>query len=119
MSTFIKNLMDESGYITPRALADEFHTTVKNITTLSGLSPDTISKRNRFQSKKSQKRLRDIVMIINRVLPWCGTSIQAYAWYRSESIPSFGNLTAEDMVKRNMTDTVLEYLDRITEGGYT
>ncbi len=118
MSTLIEQLMDDSGYISPRAVADEFHTTVKDIGSLSGLSPDTISKRKRFQSKSSQKRLRDIVMIINRVMPWCGTPLQAYAWFRSEPIPSFGDLTAEGMVKRDMSDTVLEYLDRIAEGGF-
>ncbi|MDX2503906.1 MAG: XRE family transcriptional regulator [Gammaproteobacteria bacterium] len=93
-----------------------FHTTVKEIGSLSGLSPDTISKRERFQSKTSQKRLRDIVMIINRLLPWCGTPLQAYAWFRSEPISSFGDLTAEGMVKRDISEVVLEYLDRIAEG---
>jgi len=118
MTALFEQLINDHGVITPRAVADEFHTTLKDISALTGLPQDTISKRERFQSKASQKRLRDIVMIINRVLPWCGSSLQAYAWFRSEPIPSFGDLTAEGMVKRGMSDTVLEYLDRISEGGF-
>ncbi|MBT4451256.1 MAG: DUF2384 domain-containing protein, partial [Gammaproteobacteria bacterium] len=44
--------------------------------------------------------------------------MQAYAWFRSEPIPSFGDLTAEDLVKRGMAESVLEYIGRIAEGGY-
>ncbi|MEW8139467.1 MAG: hypothetical protein AB2761_20580 [Candidatus Thiodiazotropha endolucinida] len=85
---------------------------------MSGLSPDTVSKQSRFRSKASQQRLRDIVLILNRVLPWCGTPMQAYAWFRSEPIPSFGDLTAEEMVKRGMAGAVLSHIGRIAEGGY-
>jgi hypothetical protein len=56
---------------------------------------------------------------VSRVLPWCGTPMQAYVWYRSEPIPSFGDLTAEEPVKRGMAEAVLEYIGRIAKGGYT
>jgi len=118
MSILSNRLIDETGFITPKIVADEFHTTVKEIGIISGLSADTISRKDRFQSKNAQQRLRDVVLIINRALPWCGTPMQAYAWYRSEPLPSFGDLTAEDLVKRGMSSAVLEYLARIAEGGY-
>lgn len=113
-----KELIDDSGFVIPRAVADHFHTTLKDIATLSGLSADTLAKKKRFQAKASQQRLRDIILILNRVLPWCGTPMQAYAWFRSEPLPSFGDLTAEDLVKRGMADAVMEYLERTAEGGY-
>jgi hypothetical protein len=118
MSTLTAHLIDEAGFISPRAVAEEFHTTVKEVAALSGLSPDTVAKQSRFRTKASQQRLRDIVMILNRVLPWCGTSMQAYAWFRSEPLPSFGDLTAEELVKRGMAEAVMEYVGRIAEGGY-
>jgi len=64
------------------------------------------------------KNEKQMVMIINRVTLWCGNTFQAYAWYRSEAIPSFGNLTAEALVKQGRTDSVINYLDRIADGGY-
>lgn len=118
MASLLENLSDEEGIITPRAVAEEFHTTIKDVGSLSGLSPSTLSKRERFNSKVSQQRLREVVLIIDRVLPWCGTPLQAYAWFRSEPIPGFGDLTAEGMVKRGKSTLVLEYLDRIAEGGF-
>lgn len=118
MNAFIENLIDDSGYISPRSLAEEFHTTIKEVAALSGLSPDTVAKKSRFRSKASQKRLRDIVMILNRILPWCGTPMHAYAWFRSEPLPSFGDLTAEELVKRGMADAVMKHVGRIAEGGY-
>ncbi len=118
MSILTAHLIDKTGYISPRAVAEEFHTTVKEVATLSGLSPDTVAKQNRFGSKASQRRLRDIVMILNRALPWCGTTMQAYAWFRSEPLPGFGDLTAEELVKRGMAEAVMEYVGRVAEGGY-
>jgi len=118
MYSLTENLIDKSGIVSPRAVAEQFHTTLKEVASLSGLSPDTVSKKNRFRSKASQQRLRNIVLILNRALPWCGSPMQAYAWFRSEPIPSFGDLTAEDLVKRGMAESVLEYIGRIAEGGY-
>lgn len=118
MSELTIHLIDQSGFINPKAFADKFHTTVKEVAVVSGLSPDTVAKRHRVQSKASQKRLRDIVLILNRVLPWCGSPMQAYAWYRSEALPSFGDMTAEELVKRGMADAVLKHLNRVAEGGF-
>ena len=118
MSALTIDLIDDSGFVSPCAVADAFHITVKEVAAFSGLSLDAVSKQNRVHSKASQQRLRDIVLILNRVLPWCGAPMRAYAWYRSESLPSFGDLTAEDLVKRGMAEAVLEELSRIAEGGY-
>lgn len=118
MTEFSAKLIDENGVINPRDLAAAFHTTVKEVAELSGLSVDAVSKRDRARSKHSQKRLRDMVMIINRATPWCGSPFQAYAWYRSEPIASLGDVTAEDMVKAGKADLVITYLARTAEGGY-
>jgi hypothetical protein len=43
---------------------------------------------------------------------------QAYAWYRAQPLPSFGDRTAESLVREGRAADVLAYLDRIAEGGY-
>jgi hypothetical protein len=43
---------------------------------------------------------------------------QAFAWYRSQPLPSFGDLTAEDLVKEGRAEDVKAYLNRIGAGGY-
>ena len=118
MNTPALKMIDNDGLINPKDLAATFHTTVKEVAKLSGLSIDAVSKRDRIRSKRSQKRLRDMVMIINRASAWSGSPFQAYAWYRSEPIPSLGDATAEDLVKADKADVVMSYLARVAEGGY-
>jgi len=115
---FTHQVIDEDGYVSPKALADQFHTTIKELSHLTGLSINILSKKARAHSKISQIRLRETVEIINRVTPWCGNVFQAYAWYRSEPLPSFGDLTAEDLVKNGKAEAIKRYIERIAEGGY-
>lgn len=113
-----RNFIDDQGFVDPRVLADTFHTTIKEVAEATGLPFEAISKRQRLHSKRSQKRLRDMILILNRVQPWCGSIFQAYAWYRSEPIHSFGDATAEDLVKAGKAEQVLDYIGRIAQGGY-
>jgi hypothetical protein len=52
------------------------------------------------------------------VLPWAGSVLAAYAWYRSQPLPSFGDMTAEDLVRAGRANDVRGYLSRIAVGGY-
>ena len=61
---------------------------------------------------------RDAVEIINRVSEWSGGVGRAFAWFRSQPLPSFGDKTAEDLVKEGRTEAVKDYLARIADGGY-
>lgn len=104
--------------IEPSRLCAELRTTVTALATDLGLSRDSVSKQARISSVATQKRLRDFTDIIMRVMPWAGSPIQAFAWYRAQPIPSFGDLTAEVLVKRDRADDVKDYLTRIAEGGF-
>ncbi len=118
MRDLVKEAIDDKGLVHPKIIANYFHTTMKEVAELSGLSIDAISKKARVSSVNSQTRLRDMVMIINRVTPWCGSPFQAYAWYRSEPLPSFGDLTAQALVKQGKANAIMRYLDRIADGGF-
>jgi len=118
MLEFTKLVIDDEGYVSPRSLAKQFHTTVKDIALVSGLSVDVVTKKKRFRATPAQRRLNDMIQIINQVAPWCGDSFQAYAWYCSEQLPSFGDLTARDLVKQGRAEAVKKYLARISEGGF-
>lgn len=84
----------------------------------AGLSRDAVSKTARLNAPATQSRLRDIVEIINRALPWAGSVPQAFAWYRAQPLPSFGDRTAEDLVKEGRAEAVKAYLARIAIGGF-
>ena len=56
--------------------------------------------------------------IIDRAIPWTGSVLAAYAWYRSEALRSFGDATAEELVRLGHGEKVRAYLGRIAVGGF-
>lgn len=87
-------------------------------TIVSRPAPFGCGKVRQTASRATQARLRDTTEIINRVTRWSGSVGRAFAWFRSEPLPSFGDKTAEDLVKEGRAQAVKDYLTRIAEGGY-
>jgi hypothetical protein len=115
---FLQTVINDEGLVVAGALAKVLHITQHDLAEVTGLSRDSVSKSNRLKSKATQTRLRDTVEIINRVTDWSGSAGRAFAWFRSQPLPSFGDKTAEDLVKEGRADAVKAYLSRIADGGY-
>lgn len=105
--------MIESG-----AIARQLHVNKTQLADILGVGADSLRRKNRERAARVQTRMRDMVEIINRVQPWAGSVNQAFAWYRSQPLPSFGGQTAEELVKEGRAAAVKQYLARINEGGY-
>ena len=114
----LPSVMTDQGFIATDRLAQVLHITKAELASATGLSRDAVSKRDRLASRKTQARLRDTVEIINRVAHWAGSPGHAFAWFRSQPLPSFGDKTAEDLVKEGRSQAVKDYLSRIAEGGF-
>jgi hypothetical protein len=115
---FYAEVIDPEGLIGTDRLTAELHITKSELAQVVGLSRDAVSKTSRLHARATQARLRDFVDVISRVLPWAGSVHQAFAWYRAQLIPSFGDLTAEDLVREGRTNELKAYLSRIAAGGY-
>ena len=115
---FLANTSAAGGLIAPDRLSDVLRITRAELAIVLGLSRDSVSKTARVGSPATQAKLRDMVEIINRVRAWAGSPQQAFAWYRSQPLPSFGDQTAEALVKEGRAEAVKRYLDRIAVGGY-
>lgn len=115
---FLADVVGPDGTIEAGRLSEELRIPKIELACASGLSRDALSKTVRLRSRATQSRLRDIVEIINRVLPWVGSVPQGFAWYRSQPLPSFGDQTAEELVKEGRAEAVKKYLGRIAVGGY-
>jgi len=89
-----------------------------NAESISPVGGRNRSKHVRVRSLSTKKRFCETVGILNRVSDWCGGPIQALAWFRSQPLPSFGGLTAEDLLNAGRTDALRAYLRRVAEGGY-
>ncbi|MYJ72436.1 MAG: DUF2384 domain-containing protein [Rhodospirillaceae bacterium] len=82
------------------------------------VSGDDMQLRDRSPSISAQRRLRDMIEIVNRVEPRFGSALIAYAWFRSEPLPGFGGQTAMQLVRAGQADRVLDYIDAVDAGVY-
>jgi transcriptional regulator with XRE-family HTH domain len=117
-AAFLAFPREAAPVLTPDQLATRLGVTQVELAAAAGLSRDAVSKTARRNSPATQARLRVLLGILNRVTPWAGSPLMAFAWYRSQPLPEFGDLTAEDLVKQGRAEAVQGYLSRIAEGGY-
>ena len=115
---FLDQVIGREGLVEPDQLSLALRVTKGELAAASGLSRDAISKTRRRQAPATQSRLREVAEILNRVLPWCGSVPQAFAWYRSQPIPAFGDQTAEELVRAGRAEHLRSYLAGIAVGGY-
>ena len=116
---FLHQGYSPNGSIAVDDLVGYLHITKTELAAAAGLPREAVSKKARLNSQRTQRRLGEVVEIVNRVLPWSGTVQAAFAWYRAQPLPSFGGLTAEDLVKAGRGESVRNYLSRVAAGGYT
>jgi hypothetical protein len=57
--------------------------------------------------------------IIERIEAWVGSHAQAVAWYETQPLPSFDNMSAAELVRQGRADAVKAYIKRIAEVGYS
>jgi hypothetical protein len=117
-SPFLADSYEAGGAIAPDRLSGLLRITRSELAITLGLSRDAVSKTTRLQRPATQARLREMVDILNRVRAWAGSPQQAFAWYRSQPLPSFGDQTAEALVREGRAEAVRRYLDWIAVGGY-
>lgn len=106
----------DNGIFVPRKIADAFRTTSEEVARTIGLGRDAIQRKDRIRSDKTQRRLREMIEIINKVEPRFGSALIAYAWYRSEPLPGFSGQTAMQLVRSGRADEVLDYIDAVDAG---
>lgn len=108
----------KTGLISPDSMVEAFKITKRELASAVGLGVDSLTRAERIRSPKVQARLREATQILSRVQPWAGSEGAAWAWYRSTTIPSLGDLTPEQLVSRGRGDDVRTYLTHLVNGGY-
>jgi Protein of unknown function (DUF2384) len=101
----------DNGIFAPRKIASAFRTTSEEIARTAGLGRDAIQRKDRIRSDKTQRRLREMIEIVNKVEPRFGSALMAYAWYRSEPLSGFSGQTAMQLVREGRAGEVLDYID--------
>ncbi|MER9303997.1 MbcA/ParS/Xre antitoxin family protein [Mesorhizobium sp. M0293] len=106
----------DNGFFAPRKIAEALRTTSEEVARTAGLGKDAVQRKDRVRSDKTQRRLREMVEIVNKVEPRFGSALMAYAWYRSEPLPGFSGQTAMQLVRGGRADEVLDYIDAVDAG---
>jgi hypothetical protein len=104
------------GLFAPVQIASVLQTTCDEVARTAGLGLDAVQRKARIGSSKTQRRLREIVEILNKVEPRFGSALMAYAWYRSEPLSGFSGQTAMQLVRGGRADDVLDYIDAVDAG---
>lgn len=107
---------DQNGFFAPRKIADALLTTSEEVARTAGLGKDAVQRKERVRSVRTQRRLREMMEIINKVEPRFGSALMAYAWYRSEPLSGFSGQTAMQLVRNGRADDVLDYIDAVDAG---
>ncbi|MCV9938238.1 MbcA/ParS/Xre antitoxin family protein [Boseaceae bacterium BT-24-1] len=106
----------QRGIFDPKKIADAFMTNSAELASTVGLGRDAMQRKKRIAAANTQKRLRTMLEVINKVEPRFGSNLIAYAWYRSEPLAGFSGQTAMQLVKAGRVDDVLEYIDAVDAG---
>lgn len=106
----------ENGLFAPSKIATTLRTTRDEVARTVGLGRDAVQRKDRIASDKTQRRLREMVEVLNKVEPRFGSALMAYAWYRSEPLAGFGGLTAMQLVRDGRAGDVLDYIDAVDAG---
>ena len=72
----------EGGLFEPRKIAAALRTSAGEIAMTVGLGKDALQRRTRISLDKVQRRLRELVEVLNKVESRVGTELVPYAWYR-------------------------------------
>ncbi len=106
----------DNGLFAPQKMADAPRTTSEEVASTVGLGKDAIQRKDRIRSDRTQRRLREMVEIVNKVEPRFGSALMAYAWYRSEPLSGFSGFTAMQLVREGRAAEVLDYVDAVDAG---
>jgi transcriptional regulator with XRE-family HTH domain len=95
----------------------QHHITKSELALAAGLSRDAVSKAARSNSVTTQARLREMSEIINRVIPWAGSELAAYAWYQVATAAVVRRCHSGAGAQGH-GEKVRAYLGRIAAGGF-
>ncbi len=106
----------DHGQFSPKKIATLLRTTSDELAQSLGLSEDAIQRKDCIASEHSQRRMRQMVEVLNKLEPRFGSALIAYAWYRSEPLAGFSGQTAMHLVHEDRANDVLTYIDAIDAG---
>lgn len=115
----LAHLTDAEGRIIPRLVAQHYRISTREVGSLSGICSHNLQRSDRMFRPETRQRLREMVTVMSRAESLAGGKrMHAYAWYRATPLPSFGHVTASQLVHDGHANAVMDYLNALSEGGH-
>ena len=106
----------ENGLFSPTKIAVAFRATSEAVARAAGLEVDSLQREDGLRSDATQRRLSEMVEIVNRLEWRFGSAPAAFAWYGSQPLPGFSGQTAMQLVRSGRADDLIDYMDAVDVG---
>ncbi|MDI6835502.1 MAG: hypothetical protein QMD99_07280 [Rhizobiaceae bacterium] len=106
----------DGDFFVPRKIAAALHTTSMEIAYAAGLTGPAVQREECIRSDRTQRRLGEMIAVVNKVEPYLGSALMAFAWYKSEPLSGFSGFTAMQLVRNGRSDEVLAYINAVGAG---
>lgn len=106
----------DEGFFAPAKIARTLGTTSEEVARTAGLGREAVKGKKRIRSDETQRGLRAMIAVLDKVEPRFGSALMAYAWYRSAPLSGFDGQTAMQLVRGGRVDEVLGYIDAVDAG---
>lgn len=106
----------DDGFFSPSKIDAALRTTSEEVARTAGLGRDAVQRKEQMRSDRTQRRLREMVEVLDKIEPRFGSVLMAYAWYRSEPLPGFSGQTAMQLVRSGRADDAVDYIDAVDVG---
>ena len=99
------------GFLAPDKIAKILFTDRADLAWTAGLPSVSLRRQALIRKTDTQQRLRELVEVLSKVTPCCGSPHVAYGWMRSQSLSEFGGRTAMHLIHEGRAADLMNYLD--------
>lgn len=115
----LKELLNSSNNISPSDLVKLFKVKIDVLEKEMNLPSNSLNTNDYICKTEVQFHLKNIILVIELASKFCENYAQAFKWYSTVKLPSFGARTAAELVSSGNINAIIKYLERIDTGGYT
>ena len=114
----LQQMIAPDGTVMADDLAQILCTSKPDLAAILGLPRYALSTKAISTAEGTHRTLRDLIDVLNSVSRWTESPPQAFAWFSTEPLPSFGDQTCADLMREGRAIAVKSYVSRIAVGGY-
>ncbi|MDE0697194.1 MAG: hypothetical protein OXH76_15345 [Boseongicola sp.] len=107
---------EEAGCIDPWKIAAVLRASADEIAMTAGLGRDAPQRRELIQPVRAQRRLRELIEVLDKVEPRFGSGLMACSWFRSQPLSGFDGRSAMQLARAGRSQQVQAYVEAVDAG---